>query len=205
MPTPSTKRLRRTPEEARRVILDAAEAVLARVGPSGLRLQEVAQAAGVSHPTILHHFESREGLIRALNQRTIEELRAAMRAQIETGGGSGGPVHAAFAAYRGGFAQRMVWMLLSGAIAGQGGDGQKLYDESAEGLHERRCSVSPPDQQPSRADSDAIIHLITIAALGDALVGARLRRAPDETSEVAAREAFENWLSALINRHIAPG
>ncbi len=49
------------------MILEAAQASIARSGPAGLRLQEVAEAAGVSHPTILHHFESREGLIRALN------------------------------------------------------------------------------------------------------------------------------------------
>lgn len=187
------------------MILDAAEAILTRVGPAGLRLQEVADAAGVSHPTILHHFESREGLVRALNQRTIEELGAAMRAQIAAGGGSGGPVHAAFAAYRGGFAQRMVWMLLSGAVGAQNVDGRKLYGESAARLHERRCRGLPPNRQPSRDDSEAIIHLITVAALGDALLGARLRQAPDEASEVAARERFEDWLSALINRHVAPG
>jgi hypothetical protein len=50
----AAKRIRRTPEEARRLILDAAEACMAKAGPAGLRLQEVAEAAGVSHPTILH-------------------------------------------------------------------------------------------------------------------------------------------------------
>jgi AcrR family transcriptional regulator len=53
----SAKRIRRTPEEARRLILDAAEASMAIEGPAGLRLLTVAMQAGVSHPTILHHFE----------------------------------------------------------------------------------------------------------------------------------------------------
>ncbi len=48
---------------------------MAAGGPAGLRLQEVAKAAGVSHPTILHHFGSREGLIQALNLRSVEQFR----------------------------------------------------------------------------------------------------------------------------------
>ena len=71
----SVKRLRRTPEEARRLILDTAQDLIARSGPEGLRLQEIAAAAGISHPLILHHFGSREGLVRALVQQAVDELR----------------------------------------------------------------------------------------------------------------------------------
>src|SRR6266576_7137425 len=71
----SVKRRRRTPEEARRLILDTAQALIARAGPEGLRLQEIAAAAGISHPLILHHFGSREGLVRALVQQAVAELR----------------------------------------------------------------------------------------------------------------------------------
>ncbi|MDO9127858.1 MAG: helix-turn-helix domain-containing protein, partial [Parvibaculum sp.] len=63
------KRVRRTAEEARRLILDAAEERLAKQGPEGLRLQDIARDVGISHPAILHHFESREGLVRALIAR----------------------------------------------------------------------------------------------------------------------------------------
>ena len=60
------KRQRRTPEEARRLILEAAQALIVTTGPEGLRLQDIAAAAGISHPLILHHFGSREGLVRAM-------------------------------------------------------------------------------------------------------------------------------------------
>src|SRR5580700_1234011 len=73
--TQRRKRLRRTPEEARRLILQAAQELIARTGPEGLRLQDIAAAAGVSHPLILHHFGSREGLVRALTQEAATELR----------------------------------------------------------------------------------------------------------------------------------
>src|SRR6201996_6803883 len=74
LPT-KTKRVRRRPEEARVQILDAADRIMAKGGgPASLRLQDVARLAGISHPTILHHFGSREGLVRALNLRAVERL-----------------------------------------------------------------------------------------------------------------------------------
>jgi len=198
----AAKRIRRTPEDARREILDAADSVMARSGPGGLRLQEVAAAAGVSHPTILHHFESREGLIRALNARTIEGLAEALRQQMETPIAGGGALRAAFAAYRGGFAQRIVWLISSGEMPGLQ-SGPTLLDEMAERLHALRRRASPPDREPDLADSRAIVHLVTVAALGDALVGARLRRADGEAEELRRRDEFEAWLAELISRHVA--
>ena len=56
-------RVRRTAEDARAAILDAAERRLGATGPGGIRLQEVAADVGVSHSTVLHHFGSREGLV----------------------------------------------------------------------------------------------------------------------------------------------
>jgi AcrR family transcriptional regulator len=198
----AAKRIRRTPEEARRVILDAAEQVIARTGPGGLRLQEVAQAAGVSHPAILHHFGSREGLIRALNRRTIDGLGEALRERMAAGAGSGDALRAAFAGYREGFAQRIVWLLQWGEFPPDAQMGRGLMEEMAERLHRLRCELAPPGQAPDPDDSRAIIHLISVAALGDALLGPRLRRAPDEAAEAQARSAFEDWLAALIAGHV---
>src|SRR6516164_4639783 len=78
------KRLGRTPEEARRLILEAAQTRLATTGPQGLRLQDIAAAAGISHPLILHHFGSREGLVRALTQQAVAELRDKLVATMES-------------------------------------------------------------------------------------------------------------------------
>jgi AcrR family transcriptional regulator len=200
-----SKRIRRTPEEARRVILDAAEQVMSRSGPGGLRLQEVAEAAGVSHPAILHHFESRDGLIKALNLRTIDELGEAVRAQMEASGGGGEAVRAAFAAYRGGLAQRVIWVLQSGGFSADQQAGPRLVDELAGRLHALRCRLAKPGEAPDPADSRAVVHLITVAGLGDALVGGRLRHAGDAAAEARQAAQFEDWLAALIHRHVVGG
>lgn len=194
------KRIRRTPEEARRVILDAAESVIARNGPGGLRLQEVAEAAGVSHPTILHHFESREGLMKALNRRTLDNLGAVLSAQMNSPSASSGDgVRAAFAAYRGGFAERIIWLLQTPAADER--IGLVLFEAMVDSLHRLRTELAA-GSAPPRSDSEAIVHLITIAAFGDAVLGPRLRGSLDPEAEIEARARFEQWLGELIRRHI---
>src|ERR1700761_2136136 len=127
------KRIRRTPEEARRVILDAAESCMAKAGPAGLRLQEVAELAGVSHPTILHHFESREGLVWAVHRRSIDQLRETLTAAMTGPGASVQPVAATFAAFREGLAQRMLWIVQSGPPPA--GGALPIFEEMVDHLH----------------------------------------------------------------------
>ena len=111
---PKKKRVRRTPEDAQANILDAAEAILAKGGgPAALRLQDVAHQAGVSHPTILHHFGSREGLVHAINKRAFEKLTGIATEQMAAARGGDEGLKATFAAYRDGLAERMIWLMQS--------------------------------------------------------------------------------------------
>lgn len=50
-------------EATRRAILDAAEHLLATVGESGLSIREVCARAGVTAPTIYHHFGDKAALV----------------------------------------------------------------------------------------------------------------------------------------------
>lgn len=59
------KRRPRDPAATREVILEAARTRLAKDGPEGLSLVEVANLAGVNRGTAYQHFESREKLIKA--------------------------------------------------------------------------------------------------------------------------------------------
>jgi AcrR family transcriptional regulator len=69
----------------RQAILDAAQKRLARLGADGLRLQDIARDVGVSHPTILHHFGSRDGLIVAMVQYIGEGFVAEIIRRIPLG------------------------------------------------------------------------------------------------------------------------
>ena len=188
------KRVRRKPEEARAMILDAAQASMAADGPAGIRLQDIARLAGVSHPTILHHFGSREGLVQALNQRTLEDFRAAMLANMQAASGNGDDgIALSFAMYRNGLAQRMLWLLQAGPEPEGRMD---IFDTLVNALHDLRKGFARPGHEPDLADSRNVVHLVTVAAMGDALIGTRLRRAGAE--ERAAGAAFEKWFSDLI-------
>jgi TetR/AcrR family transcriptional regulator, repressor for neighboring sulfatase len=190
------KRVRRTPEEARSLILDAAQASLASRGPAGIRLQDVARAAGVSHSNVLHHFGSRAGLIEALNRRTLDDLKSVLFGVMEAANSSADDfIGPAFAAYRDGLAQRTLWVLQ--APARRGGQTLPAFEEIVEALHERRVKASPPGVSIDRDQTRAIVHLTTIAAFGDALIGPRLRRC-STADEPAARQRFEKWFAGLI-------
>jgi AcrR family transcriptional regulator len=72
---PRKPRTRFSAEQARDTILSATERRLLEVGPQGLRLQDIARDVGLSHPTVLHHFGSREELVDAVATRAVKKLQ----------------------------------------------------------------------------------------------------------------------------------
>ena len=197
----AVKRLRRTPEEARRLILDTAQALIARAGPEGLRLQEIAAAAGISHPLILHHFGSREGLVRALVQQAVAELRDKLIASM------GSPEYSfeqqlgqVFDAFRDGLAQRLAWLATIDPN-GEAAANATIMRDIVERLHARRVESAPPGIAPERGDTESIVHLIAVAAFGDAIIGTRLRRSAGLPPAGDTAHRFRAWLAALIREH----
>ncbi|HTT81466.1 MAG TPA: helix-turn-helix domain-containing protein [Stellaceae bacterium] len=209
------RRVRRTPEEARRLILDTAEALIARTGPEGLRLQDIAAAAGISHPLILHHFGSRAGLVRALTQRAAEELKDRLLAtmtQPEYSAGEG--IERVFETFRGGLAQRLAWLAIEHrdrpggkpsapgrtppATADAEAETASILRQIADVLHARRVAAALPGQAPPREDTVWLIHLVASVAFGDAIYGAELRRSAGVADEEDGARRFRHWLAALL-------
>lgn len=188
------KRVRRTPEEAKKLILDAAESSMGAEGPAGLRLQDVAKKAGVSHPTILHHFGSRDGLVRALHQRALSELSNVVIGQM----GSPGGLHATFKAYREGLAQRMLWLMQS--EAGPPRSGLAVFDAIAAALHAERVKHARPGTTPDMEDTRAVVHLVAVAAFGDAIIGPRMRTAAKDPA--AVRDGFVDRFGDMIATYL---
>ena len=80
MSTKTSKRVRRSAEESRALILDIAQRRLASHGLDGLNIADIAAEAGMSHGTLLHHFGSSDGMRKALadrmGQRLLEQVLA---------------------------------------------------------------------------------------------------------------------------------
>lgn len=211
--TQPAKRVRRTPQEARRLILDAAEALIATTGPEGLRLQDIAAAAGISHPLILHHFGNRAGLVRALTQRAAAELKDRLvAAMTQPEYSPGEAIDRVFEAFRGGLAQRLAWLAVErpdGKSARRSGAAAELHPEAPTGaimreiadvVEARRLAASPP-KGVAREDTVWTIHLVAAAAFGDAIYGAQLRRSAGIVDDENAARGFRQWLAALLREH----
>ncbi len=189
------KRIRRTPEEAQKLILDAAESSMGAEGPAGLRLQDVARKAGVSHPTILHHFGNRDGLVRALHRRALAELSNTVVSKM----GSADGLRATFKAYREGIAQRMLWLMQSPENLPRAG--LAVFDQIANALHAERVKhVRPGGPAPDMEDTRAVVHLVAVAAFGDAIIGPRMRTGVKD--EAAARDMFVTRFGEMIETYL---
>ena len=71
-PEPAKERRERHRAEARRSILDAAEALLIEDGLETFSIRRLAQRSGYSAPTLYHHFRDKDGLFDALLQERFE-------------------------------------------------------------------------------------------------------------------------------------
>ena len=192
------KRVRRSPEEARRLILDAAQAAIARTGPEGLRLHDIAAAAGVSHPLILHHFGSRAGLVRALTREATAELKDKLiAAMTEPDEPIERQLERVYEAFRNGLGQRLAWLATVDPEGDEGGSAM-IQREIAEHVHARHLAAAPAGAVVNPADSLYLVHLIATAALGEAIYGAQFRRSAGLPDGPETDNSFRAWLAALI-------
>lgn len=78
------KRRPRDPAATREAILEAARTLIAKAGPEGVSLSEVAHVAGVNRGTAYQHFETREKLIQATIEWVSDKLFRAAFGDPET-------------------------------------------------------------------------------------------------------------------------
>ena len=71
-------RTRRPPDEARRLILNAAAELLAKGGVSAVQVRSVAAAVGMTDAGVTHHFGNREQLLAELLRHGGRQLRTAL-------------------------------------------------------------------------------------------------------------------------------
>lgn len=197
---------RRTAEEAQRVILEAAEHRLLQVGPAGLRLQEVAKDAGVAHPTILHHFGSREGLVHAVVQRALGALHADLMHELqqELAGSTADPVKLINRAFQTlnqrGHARLWVWLALSGQLPPSV---QPWIRDIATVSHAVRQKRNGGAARPFE-DSLFRAMLAGLAMFGEAIIGDSMRESAGLADDPQAGERFRAWLGVFLAEALDP-
>lgn len=213
MKTPKNQRkprVRRTAGDARAAILDAAEQRLREVGPAGIRLSDVAADVGVSHPTVLHHFGSREALVESVIERRVGSLERDLLTEMAIRAGTEeDPIGSMLECVartlgEGGHARVVAWLSLAGhAVRKEDGAG---FDSIARATHELRTSRwKPRGKVPDAEDSYFTVLLAGLAMFGDAIAGPILRGQSDaaEAAETSAR--FRKWLAVVIKAHLENG
>jgi AcrR family transcriptional regulator len=200
-PKKAEKRVRRSAEDARRLILDAAEKRLAHEGPEGIRLQDIAADVGISHPAVLHHFESREGLVRALVERSERELRDKLFSLLNTEqtGPRGEDIIAKVFEIMSdrGTARLIAWLTMAGRSTIQNGS-QHMMTEIADRVHEERIAEARAEGRPApkREETLFMAMLVASAAIGDAIVGQQLAAAA--SLDKAGIQRFRRWIATVL-------
>ncbi|MEN0065323.1 MAG: TetR/AcrR family transcriptional regulator [Myxococcota bacterium] len=180
-------RRRRPAAETRREILDVATELLQRDGPAGLRLDDVAAAIGASRQAVLHHFGSRDGLLRHVAAEAWSALFAELSAlSIEEPGDLRAVIERVDDAVRvRGHARIGGWLTLSRT---------GLPDDSFDAVLSKL-----PEQMGTKDDVSFRLLLVGAAMFGDAVFGERIRMALGLEDGETARADFRTWLAELLS------
>lgn len=195
----------RRPRDAastRSAILRAAEQRLIDGGPEAIRLEKIAADAGVSHPAILHHFGSREGLVEAM---VLDGLRRLQEQILEGWPSTKEPdVEGTFERFyeiasRHGVARILAGLILMGRHFGA--MAPDVFRPAAERLHAGRVRRAQRDgtRMPELEDSLFAATFLVILVLGDSLFGDSVRRAIGLRSKDSAAN-FRRWLIKVVER-----
>ena len=197
-------RRRRTAHEARTAILDAAERRLVASGPAAIRLQEVAEDVGVSHPTVLHHFGSREALVEAVVHRALDSVQAGLLEAVRTSRESPNEVEvlldSVFDALARGHARAFLWLVLSGYTS----DVEALRVRAvAEAVHEARRlrRAGKRKRMPPFEDTYFTVLLPALALLSLSIAGGVMGLGKEEDAAFGPRR-FRAWLARVIHDHL---
>ncbi|MBX3212392.1 MAG: TetR family transcriptional regulator [Labilithrix sp.] len=204
--TPARKR--RTAEEARTAILDAAERRLVEAGPTGIRLQEVATDVGVSHPTVLHHFGSREALVEAVLERVMQSIYAPILETLRTTSlEEDAMTHLLDRVFEAveqrGHARVLFWLALQGATLPDERDPLRAVVDIAHDLRrQRRGTSSRSPRSPSLEDTRFAVVLATLAMTAKSVLGRHLFENIGLGGDDAVQQRFRAWLAKLLVKHL---
>ena len=183
----SKKRLRRTPDEAKALIMDVAAERLRRLGLDGLNISGVAEAAGISHATVIHHFGStgamRESLLRKMTGDLLSDVMEALQYQQSPDK----VLERLFGTLsRDGHGKLLAWLALDSQLAG--------FDATTStGDLFKNIIESIASEGGNRTDAKYQVYLVAIAALGLGICGEVLAKLVGLSEKEAGQ--FPSWLA----------
>lgn len=182
------KRIRRTPEEAKSLILRVAADRLAEYGLEGLNISGVSKDAGMSHATVIHHFGStaamREALLHQMTRDLLSDVVEALNHQEP-------PeqiLRRLFSTLsQDGHGKLLAWRAVEHQEIQEGDESGHLFQSVIAALAEQGSS---PDQ------ARQIVYLVALAALGQSISGDIVQGLIGMTEEET--DQFPAWLANTI-------
>ncbi len=203
-----TPRRRRTPEQAREEILTAAGELIARHGPDGVGLRQVAEAVGVTHGLVTHYFGTYRALAREVlareNGRHHERVREQIRADagVPYADAVTGVLLETLTDER--YVRLWAWSTLHAEDVDPATSGnlRELVDAMQTGIR----TVLPQAQLPDRDRIESTVLLGLSAAYGYTL-GKRvwLAELGHDARDPARDAAFAEVLSSAVATHLTGG
>jgi TetR/AcrR family transcriptional regulator, repressor for neighboring sulfatase len=201
-PKSHVPRVRRTPEESRTLALASARRLLLADGPDAITLQAVATDLGMSHTNLIHHFGSAAGLQSELMRQMVSELTTTIESAVMRLRAGKGEVKdfvdIVFDAFdRCGAARLAAWMALTGESMHLApiGDVVRDYIDSVERAADGEGDVSVIHERVTSATL-----FVTVAALGDAIIGNELRKMVGRERD-AVRKLIGTLLPLVLDTH----
>ena len=197
----SVRGSRRTPEEARTDLLDAAERVFARSMPDEVGLKEIAQEAGVSHALVTHYFGTYAALVEATLERRAAAARGRILERLVTAGFSPGRETALLEVLTDLVRDRLTMRLITWAVLSGRAHADNFFPTRARGLAlvvdgmEARLRASGDADVPRRRLEFAVMAAFAMA-VGFATAGPAMHRAlghegePDQDELLADMHAM---------------
>ena len=190
-------RRRRLPSEVRSAALAEARRLLLANGPDAVTLKAVADALGMTHSNLLHHFGSASELQSALMSAMVRDLNEALIDAVahidETPRGPRELVDRVFDAFdQGGAGRLAAWMSVTNNVEHMGPIRDAIND-LVSGVEKK----GPVDVSNARDRVNSVVLFISLLAFGDAVIGQQLA-AILGLKRKAARELTSSLLAHLL-------
>src|SRR4051794_13755321 len=134
----SQQRVRRSRDEARRLILEAAERLLTEGGPAAVQVRAVAERVGMTDAGVYHHFGTRQSLLVALLRHGGRRLRQAVEEVVADWATREDDVASLVAAIAALYADGYAELAIALHAAGWSDQGEGLLEPVVQALHAAR-------------------------------------------------------------------
>jgi len=195
----SQPRIRRRPDEARSLILKAAEELLVEGGPRAVEVRAVADRVGMTDAGVNHHFEGRGGLLVALLRHGGGRVRAAVEHAtqdwVRRGARVSELVDCIADVYDDGYGE-LALALHAAGWRDDGGGG--ILDPVVDALHAARRKSG--GHRPLRSDTRLAVAALHQALATESAYGAAFRRSAgiDEPEASRHRQQRRWWVRTLV-------